>query len=30
MSHARAIAAEGDISLLRRRPPKTTETEQAQ
>jgi hypothetical protein len=35
ISHARAIAVEGDISLLRRRPPKTTEvesgaTEQAQ
>ena len=28
ISHARAIAQEGDLSLLRRRPPKTTETEQ--
>ena len=27
ISHARAIAVEGDISLLRRRPPKTTEGE---
>jgi hypothetical protein len=27
ISHARAIAVEGDISLLRRRPPKTTEAE---
>jgi hypothetical protein len=27
ISHARAIAVEGDISLLRRRPPKTTEAD---
>lgn len=29
ISHARAIAVEGDISLLRRRPPKTTEADGA-
>ena len=29
ISHAKAIAEQGDISLLRRRPPKTTETDQA-
>jgi hypothetical protein len=27
INHAKAIAVEGDISLLRRRPPKTTETD---
>lgn len=30
ISHAKAIAVEGDISLLRRRPPKTTESDQPQ
>jgi len=30
IDHAKVIAAEGDISLLRRRPPKTTETDQPQ
>jgi hypothetical protein len=30
INHAKAIAAEGDISLLRRRPPKITETDQPQ